>query len=700
MADLSSRSTRWLFPGTLAYGGDYSPEQWPREIWDEDVRLMREAGVNLVSVGIFSWALLQPEEERFDFAWMDDLLDLLHANGISADLATPTASPPAWFFEKYPQARAVDRNGVPMGFGSRGIVSPSSPEYRAAAVRIATELARRHGSHPAVKMWHIHNEYGNPIADEYSDYAESSFRAWLQDRYGSLDALNQAWGTRFWGQYYHQWSQVGVPRTTPTTINPSQRLDFLRFSDWSLRQCFVAEKEAIRTYSDLPVTTNFMANMSWSTDLWEWAKLVDFVSDDHYLDAADPEPQIGLAMAADLTRSLAGGRPWILMEHSTSAVNWQPRNVAKRPGQMIRNSMSHLGRGADAIMFFQWRASRFGSEKFHSAMLPHSGTKSRIWKEVVELGSTLSRIGEVQGSIVRAQVAMLWDFESNWAQSAESQPSVDLQVPQQIRRYYEALWRDNVTVDFVHPSADLSGYKLVVVASQYMMSEEDANNLNQYVESGGKLLVSYYSGIVDRADAVHDSPTADGGFMSVLRPALGVVVEEFLPLLQDQAGSVELDEEYRSLPRTDDTKASQSNSSLWQEDLRVISAKVIGRYVDGPAAEIAHGAPAITLNHAGDGRGYYVSTQLDPDALRAFLHTVWKDAGVTAPDLRAESLEVITRFAEDSGETYDFVINHGDEPALFPCPGVDILRPEESAESPVPAGSVAIYRTVDLPTSI
>ncbi len=678
-------STSWFYPGALAYGGDYSPEQWPREIWHEDVALMKEAGVNLVSVGIFSWALLQPEEDRFDFEWMDDLLNLLHENGIGADLATPTASPPAWFFKKYPQARAVTKEGVPLGFGARGIVSPSSPEYKAAAVRIATELAKRYGTHPAVKMWHIHNEYGVPISDEYSDYAQDAFRRWLQDRYETLEALNDAWGTRFWGQYYHQWDEVGAPRLTAAEINPSQKLDYQRFSDWAMRQCFIAERNAIHEYAPQPVTTNFMAYQNWSTDLWAWAKEVDIVSNDHYLWAADPTGHVALSMAADFTRSLADGKPWMLLEHSTSAVNWQERNVAKRPQEMLRNSLTHVGRGADAVMFFQWRASRAGTEKFHSAMLPHTGTKSRIWKEVVELGADLVDIGQIQGSVVQAPVAILADFESNWARSGAGHPSIEPQLPGQLREFYQPLWEQNITADFALPSHDLSKYKLVIAPAQYILSQEEAHNLNRYVEAGGTLVVSYYSGIVDRNDRVHLTPVDDGGFMSLLEPSLGVVVEEFLPLRKEETGSVHLFD--KDFP-----------STLWQEALWVSSAEIIGTYQGGPATHLGDSQPAVTRNKFGSGRGYYLSTQLPKEAINALLTQALEEAGVDRKFADSE-LEIIVRTqTEDPGKgreaaEYLIAVNHGNNPEYLPVSGLDLLHNrEKSVGDTLAPGSVAVLQ--------
>ena len=517
---------RWPRLDGLAYGGDYNPDQWPEEVWAEDVALMREAGVTLVSVAIFSWGMLEPRPGEYEFGWLDRVLDLLHEAGIAVNLGTPTAAPPPWFLHRHPEAHPVTREGLVLGGGSRQAYCPSSPAYAAAAALITRQLAARYGSHHAVVMWHVNNEYGAPTGECYCPTSAAAFRDWLRARYGDLPTLNERWGAAFWSQRYGEWDEIDVPRVSASVVNPASRLDFARFSSDALLDCFRRERDILHELSPgIPVTTNFMANNCKSVDYWRWAPEVDVISNDNYLIAEATDGYLDLAMSADMTRSLAGGGPWVLMEHSTSAVSWQPRNIAKRTGEMRRNSLAHVGRGADGVLFFQWRAGRYGAEKHHSAMLPQGGTGTRVWREVVELGGELADLAGLRGTVTEPDLALLWDWESWWAQELEWRPTVDLGYLERIRAWYEASFRAGLTVDFAHPAADLSRYPLVVAPSLYLTTPQAADNLRRYVEDGGTLVVCGFSGIVDANDRVYP-----GAYPGALRDVLGLTVEEWLPL--------------------------------------------------------------------------------------------------------------------------------------------------------------------------
>jgi beta-galactosidase len=674
-----SLSARPLRLDAIAYGGDYNPEQWPEEVWLEDVRLMREAGVNLVSVGLFSWALLEPAEGVFEFGWLDRVLDLLAESGIRADLGTPTSAPPNWFRRGHPDARLVDREGRVHGGGVRHSFCPSSPEYMAAAARITERLARRYGEHPALALWHCHNEYGWANAACYCDTSAAAFRAWLRERYGDLEALNTAWGTTFWGQRYGDWAEVEPPRLAPSVVMPALELDYLRFSSDAQLRLFRRERDILHGLSPgIPVTTNFMIANCKPMDYWRWAAEVDIVANDHYLQAERADNHIELAMCADLTRGVADGAPWLLMEHSTSAVNWQPRNIAKRPGEMARGSLAHLARGADGLLFFQWRASVFGAEKFHSAMLPHGGTDTRIWREVTRLGADLTALDELRGSRVAADVAVVWDWESWWALELAWRPSRDLAYRERIEAFYECLWRAHRTADFVHPEGDLGRYSLVVVPSLYLTTPAAAKNLTSYVANGGTLVVSYFSGIVDANDAVHP-----GGHPGALRDLLGLTVEEFLPLREGER--VRLAGE-----------PGECTADVWAEAVTPLGATPVLSYADGPAA----GGPAVTRHRHGGGHAWYVSTRLSGGDLDLVLRRAYEDAGLPARADVPSGVELVRRIGEDT--VYLIVINHLDTDVTVPLDGVphgtELLTGTTCTGSlPVPAGAVRVVREKGAP---
>jgi beta-galactosidase len=633
-------------PAGLAFGGDYNPEQWPEAVWAEDAELMRTAGVTLATVGVFSWARLEPAEGRFEFGWLDRVLDLLTAAGVRVDLATGTASPPPWFSAAYPQTLPVDADGRTLWYGSRQAYCPSSPIYRAAAARLAEALASRYAGHPALALWHVGNEYGCHVPRCYCDVSASAFREWLRRRYGEdLDALNAAWGTAFWSQRYTDWAQVIPPRATPSFGNPTQVLDFHRFSSDELLECYRAERDVLRRLTPhVPVTTNFMTGNFAELDYWAWAREVDIVSTDHYLPAEDPANEIDLGFAADLARSLGGGRPWLLMEHSTSAVNWQPRNLAKSPGRMRRDALSHVARGSEGAMFFQWRASVAGAEKFHSAMVPHGGADTRIFREVCALGADLRALAEVAGSTVATPpVAILLDYESIWAARTPAHPSVDLDPLEEIKRWYAALWRAGVRVDLAHPTADLSGHRLVLAPALYLLTAAGLSNLCSYVDGGGTLVAGPFFGIVDEHDHVRPDRT---------QRLLGVAVEEVLPLPAGGAA----------------TLADGTAATTWTESVHLrgavtevaYGAGAMAGYPDGPLA----GAPAITRA----GTAWYLTARLAEPGLDRWLGRILEAADV-APAMPGlpSTVDAVRR------GRYLFLINHGADDVTVAAGGTDLL---------------------------
>jgi beta-galactosidase len=646
---------------TIRYGGDYNPEQWPEEIWHEDVRLMREAGVNLVSLGIFNWGIIEPAPGEYDWTGLDRIVELLHANGIGVDLGTPTSAPPSWLRRAHPEIRLVDFEGRAMASGSRHGVCPSHPVYNEACASIVEQLAARYGAHPAVQMWHLHNEYGWADVQCYCEVSAAHFRRWLAEKYGDVDRLNDAWGTAFWGLVYRDFDQVEAPSLAPPGVNPALQLDWRRFSGDAHIANYTMQRAIIARHSQAPATTNFMVPNCKDMDYFRWADHVDIVSNNHYLIAEREEHEIELSMSADLTRAVAGG-PWMVMEHSTSAVNWQPRNIAKTPGEMRRNSLAHVARGADGLMFFQWRASRAGAEKFHSAMLPHGGTDTDVWRDVVALGGDLEQLSPVVGADVRAEVAVLWDWESWWALELEWRPSVELEYRERVEAYYASLWKQHVTVDFAHPESDLGRYKAVIAPSSYLLTAAAAKNLLGYAEGGGHLLVSYFSGIVDEHDTVHP-----GAHAAVLRETLGLWVEEFHPVREGTRLAL----------------SSGATGRIWSEHVRLDGAEAVAAFADGPDA----GRPAVTRNRVGAGAAWYVATALDDaTGLRGLLAEVLDAAGVERPAGLPDRLEVVRR------GPFSFLINHTDQDQFVPdLRGADALTGDAYDRGvPVPAGAVVV----------
>jgi beta-galactosidase len=641
----------------LVLGCDYNFEQWPEEVWHEDMALMRAAGVGLVAINVFGWSSVEPRPGEYDFAALDRIIALLHGNGIQVNLGTGTSSPPPWLTRRHPEVLPTTADGTRRYPGGRQAWCPSSPVFREHALALVEQVARRYGGHPAVALWHVSNELGCHNAHCYDEASAGAFRAWLRHRYRTVDALNEAWGTAFWSQRYAGWDEIDPPREALSARNPAQLVDFHRFSSDALLEHYRAEAAVLRRHSAVPVTTNFMVTAHIrNLDYWSWAPEMDVIANDHYLDHRLGDPAAELSFAADLTRGLAGNRPWMLMETSTGAVNWQPYNLAKAPGQMLRNALTHVARGADSVCFFQWRASERGAEKFHSAMLPHTGTDTAIWREVLELGRTLDRLAEVAGSTVEADVALVFGWESWWATDTEARPSQGVRYLDQVHAAYRALRELDVTVDVVAPGADLSAYRAVVVPCLHLVSDADAARITGFVRGGGHAVITFYSGIVDETDRVRL-----GGYPGAFRELLGVVAEEFAPLPPGR--EVVLD--------------SGARASLWTERLRTTTAATVDRHADG--------TPAVTRNAYGEGVAWYLATALAPDDLRQVLQTA------LGLERGAEGVEVVRRRA--GGRRYAFVLNHGDKDIEHRCAGRELITGEETdGVLRVPAGAVRVVR--------
>ncbi|WP_460772700.1 beta-galactosidase [Microbacterium sp. GXF7504] len=648
----------------LLLGCDYNPEQWDREVWLEDVRLMRELGVGLVAINVFGWSAVNPAPGVWDFSALDEIMDLLHEHGIRVNLGTGTASPPPWLTTLHPEVLPVTDDGTRRYPGGRQAYCPSSPVFRGYAIELVSRVAERYGSHPAVALWHVSNELGCHNALCYCDASAAAFRAWLQERYGSVDELNRAWGTAFWSQRYSHWDEIRPPLQALSLRNPAQLLDFQRFSSDEVLGQYRAEAAVLRARSDVPVTTNFMVTAHIrNMDYWRWADEMDVIANDHYLDRRLDSPRAELAFAADLTRGLARGGRWLLMETSTGAVNWQPVNLAKAPGELLRNVAAHIARGADGICFFQWRASVQGAEKYHSALLPHAGTDSAGWHESVRLADVLGRLGGLRGTRTVGDAALLFTWESWWAAEAEGRPSEALSYLDEVHAAHAALSAQGLTVDVLPPDAGFDGHRLLVVPALHLVSDADADRIRRFAESGGTVLVTFFSGIVDETDRVRT-----GGYPGAFRDLLGIRGDEFAPLLP--GARVALDD--------------GSTGSVWTERLHVVDAEAVATYVDGPAA----GAPAITRRTVGAGAAWYTSTRLDPGAASALVARLVAESGVQ-PTGGDAALELVRRTGD--GRSFLFAINHGSADRTITAHGHDLVADEPVADTvTVAAGAVRI----------
>jgi beta-galactosidase len=470
------------------FGGDYNPEQWPPSVRAQDLELMRQARVNLVTVGVFSWSLLQPTPAQFDFAWLDETLAALHEAGIGVALATPTAAPPPWFTLAYPEALPQTREGVRLVHGSRDTYCINAPAYRNACLEVASQLAARYATHPALRMWHVHNEYGTWC---FCDHCAVAFRSWLQLRYSaSLPALNDAWSTTFWSQRYGSWQEILPPRATQYLRNPAQELDYRRFLSASMLDAFREQRDIIRAGGgSAPITTNFVLGPWVPVDHAAWAREVDLVAIDHYPSTVD-NALAESGFAADAARGWAGGGDWLLMEHP-------PRDS----DLMERIALSHLERGSIGALFFQWRASRGGAEQWHPALVPHGGPDTAMFRRTVALGSLIASL--TPAARPRAEIALWYDELCSWALQATHDLPVKLDYGAEMLRCHSTLESAGHRVDVIPPGAALDPYRVLIVPCAYMLSDSSVEALRAFE---GRLIAGEWSGTVDEHLRVRPAP--------------------------------------------------------------------------------------------------------------------------------------------------------------------------------------------------
>ena len=627
------------FLSTILYGADYNPEQWPEAIWQEDMRLMKLAGINMVSINIFSWAILEPRPGEYDFAQLDRVMDLLAEHGIMADLATATASPPTWMSRVYPAMLPVTRTGVRLSHGSRQHYCPNSQDYRREAAFLVERLAERYRAHPALRMWHVNNEYGCHVPACYCDVCAEAFRAWLRERYQSLEELNSAWGTTFWSQRYFAWEDILPPRATPAQNNPSQALDYWRFMSASLLACYLLEAEILRRVTPaVPLTTNFMVAHK-PTDYFAWAPHLDIISFDQY--PALTTPAWENALTHDLMRSLKGGQPHLVMEQAPSQVNWMEQNPQKRPGVLRLQSMQAIAHGADGVLYFQWRQSEAGAEMFHSAIVPHEGSEhGRVFRQVAGIGAELRQIApQVAGSRIEAEAAVMMDWQNWWAVEYQPGPSNRLNYWQEVKASYRALHACNVALDVISPDAELSRYRLLVAPLLFMLRPGVAAKLKAFVQRGGVLLTTFFSGIID-----HRYHATLAGYPGELRELLGIHVEEFDPLLETMSNAVRIEE---------GPLAGVYPCTLWGELLHLEGAQALGTFT----ADYYAGRPALTMHSYGQGYAWYLATRGSDELLDRLARLLCQQANVKPTLEVPHGVEVTKRRRIDGRQVY-FVLNH------------------------------------------
>lgn len=641
----------------ILYGGDYNPEQWPEEIWEEDMRLLKQAHIDVVTINVFGWGHLQPSEDTYNFEKLDKIMDICRANGLKVVLGTGTACHPAWMARKYPDVLRVEHNGMKRKFGARHNSCPNSPSFNMFRDRLVRRVANRYKDYDNIVAWHVSNEY---TGDCYCDNCEKAFREWLKEKYGTIEELNRVWNLSFWGHNMYDFEDVvacnmlseefmwdGNVRTNFQGIS----LDYMRFNSDSMLNNYKAEKAILKEITpNIPVTTNFMGTYD-KLDYFKWAKDMDFIAWDNYPNY--DSYWTGVALQHDIMRGLKGGKPFSLMEQTPGVSNWHIFAKLKRPGVMRLLSYQAVAHGADTVMFFQMRRSIGACEKYHSAVIDHVGHENtRVFREISALGAELEKIGDLTlGGRFESKVAIYFDWDNWWGTKLSAGPSKLIDYISEICAYQHALASMNIPIDVIGVDDDLSKYKLVIAPMLYMCKGDYDQKIREYVENGGNFVTSYFSGYVDEHDLV-----VTGGYPGRLSDILGIWVEESDAIIEGESNSFKY--KNKTYPAT-----------VMCDFLHTKGAKTLATY----DSDFYAGMPVITENEFGKGHAYYIGTHAGDDFYINILGEICGGSGIEPVANTPQMVEACMR-VNDKGR-FLFLLNHGEnyETVVSEYSGTDIL---------------------------
>lgn len=624
----------------MVYGGDYNPEQWSEDIWEEDMRMFSLASIDIVTLNVFNWASLQSDEVTYHFEKLDKIMKIVRKHGLKVCLATSTGAHPAWMAKKYPDILRTEFNGMKRKFGGRHNSCPNSPTFQKFSVALAEKLANRYKDYDNIVAWHISNEYGGEC---YCENCEKAFRVWLKEKYATLEELNRVWNTSFWGHIFYDWDEVVLPNLLSEhfeyekTMFQGISLDYRRFNSDSMLENYKAEYEVIKLITpNIPITSNLMGFYK-PLDYQKWANFMDFVSWDNY--PTNDDSIARLALNHDLMRSLKGGMPFVLMEQTPSVSNWLAYNALKRPNVMRLWSYQAVAHGADAVMFFQMRRSIGACEKYHGAVIDHVGHENtRVFREIAALGEELNQLGDqTLDSRSDAKVALLFDWDNWWAIEYSAGPSCELKYQDEVLNYYAALHEQNISVDIIGVKDELNKYKIVIAPILYMTKGNYDEKIREFVRNGGTFITTFFSGIVNENDLV-----ITGGYPGKLRDILGVWVEEIDALPKGTLNSFTMNG--KSYP-----------AKLLCDIMHLESAEAISFY----EKDFYQNTPAITKKSFGFGTSYYVGTRSNHEFYKEFIRNICEDIGIVPVWNTPSDVEAVRRVKGEN--SFIFLLNHANE---------------------------------------